>query len=75
MKVTALIPDPLIEDLRVLAPFETLTDSLILALSEWTKHQKLLTLNKKLSKNPLKFQDAVSAIRLRAINRKNRDFN
>ena len=69
MKVTALIPDPLIQELRALAPGKTLTESLMFALTEWRDQKKLLHLNAQLKKSPLKFQDGFSAEKLRELNR------
>jgi len=69
MKVTALIPDPLIRDVRKLAPGDTLTDSLMRVLTEWTAWQKSLRVAEKVRRSPLKFKDDVTAGKLRAANR------
>lgn len=69
MKVTALIPDPLIQDVRRLAPGDTLTDSLLRVLNEWTAWRKSLNLAHKVRRAPLQFdKDAVSG-KLRQLNR------
>ena len=41
MKVTALIPDDLITDVKQLTQGKNITDSLIKALSEWVSIQKI----------------------------------
>jgi hypothetical protein len=69
MKVTALIPDPLIRDVRKLAPGDTLTDSLLRVLSEWTAWQKSLRLADKIRKSPLTFTAAARSGKLRQQNR------
>lgn len=70
MKVTALIPDELVEEVKKLAKGKNLTDSLIIALKEWTASKKIKKLNKKLAKNPLSFHADFSAEDVRKLNRK-----
>ena len=69
MKITALIPDSLVQDVRHFACGKTLTDSLICALDEWVRLKKLKSLNQDLVHNPLKFAAGVTADKIRAINR------
>lgn len=40
MKVTALIPDELVEEVKHLTQGKNITDSLIIALNEWVESQK-----------------------------------
>jgi hypothetical protein len=70
MKVTALIPDELVSDVKQIANEKNLTECLIKALSEWTASQKIMRLNKRVSKSPLKFHKDFSAEKVRNINRK-----
>lgn len=70
MKVTALIPDELVMDVKTFAQGETLTDSLIFALEEWTKLEKIKELNQELIKMPFKFKKGFTAQKVRNLNRK-----
>jgi len=70
MKVTALIPDDLLAEVRKLAPAKTITESLVVALREWTALQKLRKAQKKIKRNPLTFSQGFSADKARAVNRR-----
>lgn len=70
MKVTALIPDKLVADVKELAKGETLTDSLITALSEWSNLQRIKKLNKMVMSKPFKFKKGFTAEKIRNLNRK-----
>ena len=69
MKVTALIPDQLIQEVSRAAGGKTLTESLITALKEWLALQKMVRLNTQVRKKPLQFQDGFSAAKVRSLNR------
>ena len=69
MKVTALIPDNLIEEVKEYTKGKNTTESLIKALSEWIKMQKIKKLNSTISKTPLKFRKNFSSQKTRKINR------
>jgi hypothetical protein len=69
MKVTALIPDPLVADVRSLAQGKSLTDSLVLALSEWTETRKSLLVADKVKAKPLSFRRVSRSNALRRTNR------
>ena len=70
MKVTALIPDPLIHEVKHYAKGHTLTDSLVIALSEWIGQQKIRQLHQRILKQPLQFQSGFSASKIREANRR-----
>ena len=70
MKVTALIPDKLVADVKELAQGENLTDSLIKALTQWANLEKIKKLNAIIAKKPLKFIKGFTAEKVRALNRK-----
>ena len=70
MKVTALLPDSLVEEVRLCAQKKNLTESLLLALSEWLALQKVKSLNKKMRQSPLHFVEHYSAKTVRERNRK-----
>ncbi len=69
MKVTALIPDDLINEVKEVASGKNLTDSLIIALREWLNIQKLRTLRQKVQHKPLTFSSGFSADSVRNLNR------
>ena len=69
MKITALIPDNLIEEVKEYTQGKNITESLIKALTEWIQMQKIKKLNATISKKPLKFRKDFSPRQIRAINR------
>lgn len=73
IKVTALIPNDLIDDVKDLADGQNLTECLIVALSEWTAIQKIRKLNTQLKKKPLEFQKGFTARGIREVNRRRRN--
>lgn len=68
MKVTALIPDDLVNEINAQARGKNLTECLIIALKEWLSLKKLSSLNRSVEERPLEFR--VPAAKLRAVNRK-----
>lgn len=69
MKVTALIPDQLVKEIRQISGEKTLTDALILALKEWADLEKIKELNKEIAAHPFEFQEGYSAESIRKLNR------
>ncbi len=70
MKVTALLSDQLIEDVKAHAKGQTLTESLTLALEEWLRLKKISHLNEQVHQKPLEFSKGFSSTRTRALNRR-----
>ena len=70
MKITALIPDALVNDVKKLSKGKNITDSLIIALREWIAIQKVKAVSRKIKKSPLGFTSGFSAEGVRALNRK-----
>lgn len=70
MKVTALIPDSLVGEVKRLTKGKNITDSLIIALQEWIAIQKLKGISAKVKRKPLKFSPGFSAEKIRTLNRK-----
>lgn len=70
MKVTALIPDKLVNEVRHFAGGKNLTESLVTALEEWLSLKKVHALNDEISKKPLQFSKDFSASEVREANRK-----
>ncbi len=68
MKVTTLIPDKLVEEVKNLSKGKNITDSLLIALREWVAIQKLRLLTDGIKKKPLKFRS--DAETLRSLNRR-----
>jgi hypothetical protein len=62
MKVTALIPDELIVEVRQLSKGKNITESLIIALKEWSAMKKIKVLNEELGKKPLQFDVTSSTL-------------
>jgi len=69
MKVTALIPDELIEDVKRLSGGKNITESLIIALKHYVRSLKLDNLMEEVHKNPLEFQEGFTAYKVRKLNR------
>jgi len=70
MKVTALLPDKLVQEVQGFAKGKNLTESLVKALSEWNQQQKIRDLNQSVQSHPRRSSKNFSAHQVRAINRK-----
>ena len=70
MKVTALIPDDLVHEVEDLAHGKNLTDSLVIALKEWSSIRKLKNLKERVRKKPVSFSKGFSARKVRELNRR-----
>lgn len=69
MKVTAIISDEIIQNVKTLSQGKNLTESLIIALNEWIALKKIQALNKTIKRTPLRFSKDFSAQTIRKINR------
>ncbi len=69
MKVTALLPDELVSEVRELSRGKNITESITIALSEWLKIQKLKNLSQLIENKPLEFREGYSAEQIRELNR------
>jgi len=69
MKVTAIISDKLISEVKKYAGGKNLTQSLTIALKEWLASKRLKELNNMVRESPLEFKDNFSAEKTREINR------
>ena len=67
MKVTAILPDDLISEIKELTHGKNITESLKIALNEWIDIQNLKKLNNEVISNPLEFN--YTADELRTLNR------
>jgi hypothetical protein len=70
MKLTALIPDDLLADVRKRAGRSTTTECVIVALREWVAMKQLESVMAELRAKPLKFKSDFSAAQVRALSRR-----
>lgn len=70
MKVTALIPDELVHEIKQYSGAKNITESFIIALNEWLALKKVKELNLLIKKHPLHFSSEFSPSNVREINRK-----
>lgn len=63
MKVTAIIPDRLIDEVKHYSKGKNITDSMIIALNEWLSLKHLTDLNSQIESEPLVFDMAANDIR------------
>ena len=70
MKVTAIIPDDLIRDVKEYSGGKNITDSLIKALTDWLYAKRTEKLNRELRNEPLQFQEGFSAEYIRKLNKR-----
>jgi hypothetical protein len=63
MKVTAILPDKLINEVKHLSKGKNITDSLKIALGEWMALERVKKLNRRLKRKPLNFRYSASKIR------------
>lgn len=61
MKVTAIIPDEIVNDVRKYTGGKNITESLITALNDWLYRQRISHLSNELHQNPVRFRDDFSA--------------
>ena len=69
MKVTALIPDEIISETQKYSGGKNITESLLIALSDYLSRQRLKKVIAKVRQNPLEFKKGITADQLRKLNR------
>ena len=69
MKVTAIIPDALVNDIQRLARRKNLTESIVFALREWADLQRVRALNQNVEERPFLFREGFSAAAVREAGR------
>lgn len=72
MKVTALIPDDLLQEVKTLSQGKNITEALIIVMREWVSAKRLRGLNEQLQKKPLKFAKLYTAAKVREVNRQSK---
>ncbi len=63
MKVTAIIPDSLVDEVKYYSKGKNITDSMIIALNEWLNLKHLTDLNSQVRAQPLEFETSAESIR------------
>jgi hypothetical protein len=69
MKVTALISDDIIERIRKATGGKNITESLIIALTEYLQQKEISYLTKEVENESLQFEEGFSAYKVRKQNR------
>ena len=69
MKVTALISDDIIDRVRKATGGKNITESLIIALTEYLHQKEISYLTNELEKESLQFEDGFTAYKVRKENR------
>jgi hypothetical protein len=69
MKVTALLPDNIVEEVKKLSGGKNITESLVIALKDYISRQKIRKAVQKLKDKPLQFKDNFTAEKVRSLNR------
>ena len=69
MKVTALISDELIEEVKRTTGGKNITESLIIALKGYLSNQKIDQLIDEIDQKPLVFQEGFAPYGIRSLNR------
>jgi hypothetical protein len=70
MKVTALLPEKMIAEVRKLSKGKNITDSLRIALKEWIELKHITDLNGRIAAKPMEFTAEYSAPKVRELNRR-----
>jgi hypothetical protein len=68
MKVTAIIPDEIINDVQEYTEGKNITDSIVKALSDWLYIKRIQKLNNELKNEPLQFAEGFNAYNARKQN-------
>ncbi|MEO9873027.1 DUF2191 domain-containing protein [Ekhidna sp.] len=69
MKVTALIPDKLIEEVQKTSGGKNITESLIIALQHYVSSKKIYDVLDEIDREPLVFREDFTAYGIRKVNR------
>lgn len=69
MKVTALIDDQLVNEVKKVSGGKNITQSIVIALQYYLDNQKIYNVIEEIDKEPLQFNDDFTAYNIRRINR------
>jgi len=64
--------DQLIDDVRAFSGGRNITESMVIALTDWLRIQKIKELNRKLDEEPFQFVEGFTAEKVRKLNRRKR---
>jgi hypothetical protein len=70
MKVTAILPDDLVSQVRHHSGGKNLTEALQIALREWVALRRIKLLNRGVAKRPLQFRSGYGASSVREASRR-----
>lgn len=69
MKVTALLPDEIVEEVKKHSGGKNITESILIALQDYIARQRIKKVVQKVKEKPLMFQEGFTAEKVRAQNR------
>lgn len=69
MKVTALIPDKLVEDIKKATGGKNITESMIIALETYLRRHNIDQVINEIDKEPMMFREGFAPYGLRKVNR------
>ena len=69
MKVTALINDKLVEDVRKVSGGKNITESIVTAMKYYLDSKRLYDVIEEIEKTPLQFKEDFTAYGIREVNR------
>lgn len=69
MKVTALLPDDIVQEVKKLSGGKNITESILIALQDYIARQKIRKSIQKVKEKPLQFKDGFTAEKIRSLNR------
>ena len=71
MKITAILPDDVIRDVKEYTGGKNLTESLLKALNDWLYIKRIEKLSKEIARKPVEFKEGFSAESIRKLNSRN----
>ncbi|MEP1095645.1 MAG: DUF2191 domain-containing protein [Cyclobacteriaceae bacterium] len=69
MKVTALIDDKLVEDVKRVSGGKNITESIVIAMKYYLDSKRLYDVIEEIEKTPLQFKEDFTAYGIRKVNR------
>lgn len=69
MKITAILPDDLVDQVKRTTGGKNITDSLKIALEAYLSHQKIQQAMEAIDRDPFLFREGFSAEKVRELNR------
>jgi len=69
MKVTALIDDKLVEDVRKVSRGKNITESIVIAMRYYLDSKRMYDVIEEIEKTPLQFKEDFTAYGIRKVNR------